>query len=128
MSDDEVTGVCVGLEEEGFIKWPGGDVVEITARGCRVIDDGGKQQRTGGDIYNTHIDTVHGGAQIGSGNIQNINITSKKILNYSYSTTCRRIIERRIVVLCRSSAASANDGQPAALCDKVRLPSRHLAV
>ncbi len=79
MSDDEVTGICIGLEEEGFIKWPGGDVLEIKARGCRAIDDSGRKQGSGGDIYHTTIGKVEGGAHIGPGGTQNIQINYQPV-------------------------------------------------
>lgn len=79
MSDDDVTGICIGLEEEGFIKWPGGDVLEITARGCRAIDNSGTKQSSGGDTYHTTIGKVEGGAHIGPGGTQNIQINYQPI-------------------------------------------------
>lgn len=73
MTDDEVSRICTGLEQEGYIDWPGGDVLEMTALGAQAIESSG-EKRFGGDTYNTNIGTIHGAAQIGSGNVQNVQI------------------------------------------------------
>lgn len=76
MGDREVSGVCKGLEEQGYIEWPGGDYVQITAAGIHAIELLGQPNpKSGGDTYNMNIGTLHGAAQQGSGNIQNVNIT-----------------------------------------------------
>ena len=76
LTDREVSGICNGLEEQGYIEWPGGDYVQITAAGIRAIESLGQPKpMTGGDTYNMNIGTLHGAAQQGSGNIQNVNIT-----------------------------------------------------
>jgi Mn-dependent DtxR family transcriptional regulator len=76
MTDREVSGVCKGLEEQGFIEWPGGDYVNITSAGIHAIESLGQPPpKAGGDTYHMKIGTVHGAVQQGSGNVQNVNIT-----------------------------------------------------
>lgn len=76
MTDREVSGVCKGLEEQGYIDWPGGDYVQITAAGIHAIESLGQPKpNSSGDTYNMNIGTLHGAAQQGSGNVQNVNIT-----------------------------------------------------
>jgi len=75
MSDRDVTGICKGLEKDGYIEWPAEDLVTITRKGIHAIDSLGKpKERTGGDSYYTSIGTITGGAQVGAGNTQNIQI------------------------------------------------------
>jgi Mn-dependent DtxR family transcriptional regulator len=74
MSDREVSGICKGLEERGFIYWPDGDFVTITRAGIQAIDSLGQPPPKGGDTYNLHIGTAHGPIQQGSGNTQNIQL------------------------------------------------------
>lgn len=67
---------CKGLEEQGFIEWPGGDYVNITSAGIHAIESLGQPPpKAGGDTYHMKIGTVHGAVQQGSGNVQNVNIT-----------------------------------------------------
>lgn len=74
----KVTGFCKGLNEQGLINWPP-DVeayLYITRAGIDAIQSLGKPKPpSGGDTYNTHIGTIHGAAQIGSGNVQNVQMS-----------------------------------------------------
>jgi hypothetical protein len=74
MTDREVSGICKGLEERGFIDWPGGDYVTITRAGIQAIDSLGQPPPKSGDTYNLHIGTSHGPIQQGARNTQNIQI------------------------------------------------------
>jgi Mn-dependent DtxR family transcriptional regulator len=75
MTDPEVSGICKGLEERGFIEWPGGDYVNITSRGIHAIESLGQPPPKGsGDTYQLNIGTSHGPIQQGSNNTQNIQI------------------------------------------------------
>jgi DNA-binding MarR family transcriptional regulator len=75
ITDREVSGICKGLEEQGFIEWPGGDYVQITAAGVHAIESLGQPTpKAGGDTYNMNINTLHGAAQQGPGNVQSVNI------------------------------------------------------
>jgi hypothetical protein len=75
VTDPEVSGICKGLEERGFIEWPGGDYVNITSRGIHAIDSLGQPPpKSGGDTYNLSIGASHGPIQQGPGNTQNIQI------------------------------------------------------
>jgi len=76
MSDREVSGICKGLEQQGFIEWEGGDVVFITHSGINAIDSLGKPKPPAGDTYHTSIGSVIGGVQVGPGNVQNIQINN----------------------------------------------------
>jgi hypothetical protein len=74
MTDDEVSGICKGLAHQGYIEWPGGDVLEITSLGIHALESRRQERMAGGDTYTTHIGTIHGAAQIGSSNVQNVKI------------------------------------------------------
>ena len=74
MPEPEVAGFCNGLDKQGFIEFQGGDLVRMKAAGYKALELSGQLPRSGGDIYHTTIHNLQGGAQIGPGNIQNINI------------------------------------------------------
>ena len=63
------------MEEQGYIEWPGGDYVQITAAGIRAVESLDQPKpKSGGDTYNMNINTLHGEALQGRGNVQNVNI------------------------------------------------------
>lgn len=77
-----ITGLCKGLDEQGFVEWP--DDVDsylyITRRGIEAINSQSKQKtNSGGDVYHTHIGTIHGAAHIGPGGIQNVQINNQPV-------------------------------------------------
>jgi hypothetical protein len=75
MTDRDVTGICKGLAEQGYIEWPAEGLVTITRKGIHAIDSLGQpKERGGGDTYNTNIHNLQGGAQFGPGNTQNIQV------------------------------------------------------
>jgi Mn-dependent DtxR family transcriptional regulator len=68
MNWHELSGLLKGLEELGYVVWPGGDVIHITREGIEAIDSLNRPKpKTGGDTYNTHITNLQGTAHVGPG-------------------------------------------------------------